>query len=211
MGSLWVLMTDLYGHKWTSSHGLSDASGNWGRALAGITHEQIAIGAQACALSGAAWPPSAPEFRAMCTEGKSGLQIPDPDCAWREAVLASSDLINWKFSHPIVMEAGRLTDWISIRTGRPAAEQVRARFVKRYAELTTKLARGESMVSGQLAIEAAATRTQAAESDLANERLVLQRIRDQGLHKKTPEQIRAELFEKLGIKRKAESRKEKNQ
>lgn len=202
MGKLWELMTDLFGHKWTSVHGLGDDSGNWGRALYGVTAAQINIGAHACSLSGDPWPPSAPEFRAMCTEGKSGLQIPDPLCAWREAVLASSDLINWQFSHPIVMEAGRLTDWISIRTGRPATEQVQARFLKRYAELTTKLARGESLVGGQLAIASALAQSQTAASDSANEKLVLQRVRDQGLADKTPVEVRAELFATLGIKRK---------
>lgn len=201
MEKLWALMTDLYGHKWTSVHGLEDASGVWGKALSGVDKFQIAAGAKACALSGEPWPPSAPEFRSMCFEGGSDLGIPDPIVAWREAVEASSNPATWKFSHPIVQEAGKLADWFSIRTGTPKAETIHNRFLKRYAELTVKLQRGEQLVASQLLLAAEKTLTDVEESEKANEFLIKQRIKDQGLDKKTPAELRAEMLAKMGIKR----------
>lgn len=196
-------MTEMYGHKWTSVHGDSD-SGTWGKVLHDITGLQIAVGMQACASrtdDQAEWPPSAPEFRKMCLAGGSNLGIPDVTAAWREAVNASTDPTQWKFSHPIVQEAGRLADWYSIRHGIPKAETVQNRFNKRYADLAAKLQRGEPLIDGQLLIGQDAIQTELEKSDQANDWLVKQRIKDQGLDNKTPEQLRAEMRAKLGIKR----------
>lgn len=203
MGKLWVLMTDMYGHKWTSVHGEKD-SGTWGKVLHDISGHQIAIGMQACATrtdDQAEWPPSAPEFRKMCLAGGSNLGIPDVAAAWREAVEASSDVINWKFSHPIVHEAARLTDWYSIRNGVPKAETVQNRFNKRYAELTAKMQRGEPLVDGQLLLGQEVQAGALEVSDKLNDMVVKQRIKDQGLDAKSPDELRAELRAKMGIKR----------
>ncbi len=200
MARLWQLMTELYGHKWTSVHGLADESGNWGKVLGGIDGRQLAEGIRRCTQNGDPWPPSAPEFRALCESGRSSLCIPDVASAWREAVEACTDPTVFKFSHPIVHEAARLTDWYSIRTGTPKAETVQNRFNKRYADLTAKLQRGEPLVAGQLLLNQEAALDEIQKSDQANESLIKQRIKDQGLDKKTPEQLRAELREKLGLK-----------
>lgn len=137
----------------------------------------------------------------MCEAGGNSLGIPDVATAWREAVEASSDVINWKFSHPIVQEAAKLTDWYSIRTGTPKAETVQNRFGKRYADLVAKLQRGEPLVDGQKLLNSDQAKSELAKSEEANEYLIKQRIRDQGLSDKTPEQIRKELLAKMGIKR----------
>lgn len=204
MGKLWELMTELYGHKWTSVHGLGDDSGNWAKVLSGINGQQIAAGVKAWIAQGgdlAKWPPGAPEFREMCLAGKSMMGIPDVAAAWREAVEASTEPNNWKFSHPIVQEAAKLTDWYSIRHGVPKAETVQNRFNKRYADLSMKLQRGEPLVAGQLLLSQEAAKTEREKSDQVNDFLVKQRIKDQGLDKKTPDQLRAELLERMGIKR----------
>jgi hypothetical protein len=215
MEKLWVMMAGLYGHKWISSYGTSDIklddagnprpdSGIWGKALAGISGQQIAHGMKLCTLrtgEQAAWPPSAPEFRDMCLAGQSAHGIPDVTAAWREAVEASTDPMNWKFSHPIVQEAARLTDWYSIRTGTPKAETVQNRFNKRYADLVAKLNRGEPLVDGQLQIGHDEAQSLLEKSDHANDWLVKQRIKDQGLDAKSPGELRAELLAKMGIKR----------
>lgn len=215
MEKLWVMMAGLYGHKWLSSYGTSDIklddagnpradSGIWGKALSGISGQQIAYGMKLCTTrtgEQAAWPPSAPEFRDMCLAGQSALGVPTTDAAWREAVEASSDVINWKFSHPIVQEAARLTDWYSIRTGTPKAETVQNRFNKRYADLTAKLQRGEPLVAGQLLISQEAAQDSREKAEAINDQIVKDRIKAQGLHTKTPAQLRAEMLEKLGIKR----------
>lgn len=205
MVRLWELMTELYGHKWTSVHGLGDESGTWAKMMSGISPAQMAAGARAWVNQGgeaAKWPPGAVDLRDMC-RSVSGEQsgIPDVAAAWREAVEASSDVINWKFSHPIVQEAARLTDWYSIRTGTPKAETVQNRFNKRYADLVAKLNRGEALVDGQLQIGNDEAQSLLEKSDHANDWLVKQRIKDQGLDTKSPEELRAELLAKMGIKR----------
>lgn len=215
MEKLWVMMAGLYGHKWISSYGTSDIkldddgnprpdSGIWGKALSGVSGQQIAHGMKLCTLrtgDQAAWPPSAPEFRDMCLSGSSNLSIPEVGQAWKEAVEGSSAPTEFKFSHPIVREAGRLTDWYSIRNGVPKAETVQARFNKRYADLVAKLNRGEALVDGQLQIGHDEAQSLLEKSDHANDWLVKQRIKDQGLDAKSPADLRAELLAKMGIKR----------
>lgn len=204
MEKLWELMTELYGHKWTSVHGIADESGNWGKVFGGITRHQLAAGVRAWTDSGtpeAQWPPDAVTLRELCLIGPSSLNLPSPEKAWREAVEASTDPNNWKFSHPIVQEAARLTDWYSIRTGTPKAETVQNRFNKRYADLTAKVQRGEPLVDQQLLLTQEKAEDEREKAERANDWLVQQRIRDQGLHLKTPAELRAEMLEKLGIKR----------
>lgn len=204
MVRLWELMTELYGHKWTSVHGLGDESGTWAKMMGEFDRHQMAAGARAWVNQGgeaAKWPPGAVDLRDMCRSmmGNS-LSIPDVASAWREAVEASSDVINWKFSHPIVQEAAKLTDWYSIRTGTPKAETVQNRFNKRYADLTAKLQRGEPLVDGQKLLGQEAALDEIQKSDQVNDMLVKQRIKDQGLDQKTPAELRAELRAKLGLK-----------
>lgn len=204
MEKLWELMTELYGHKWTSVHGIADESGNWGKVFGGITRHQLAVGVRAWTQSGtpeAQWPPDAVTLRELCLIGRASLNIPSPEKAWREAVEASTDPNNWKFSDPIVQEAARLTDWYSIRNGTPKAETVQNRFNKRYADLTAKVQRGEPLVDQQLLLTQEKAEDERERAEKANDWLVQQRIRDQGLHLKTPAQLRAEMLEKLGIKR----------
>lgn len=200
MGKLWVLMTEMYGHKWTSVHGESDASETWGKVLHGIDGPQMAAGMKALALSSDPWPPSAPEFRALCEAGRSSLGIPDPAAAWREAIEASTNPTVFKFSHFIVHEAGRLTGWFDIRTGGQKAETLQNRFFKRYAELTAKLQRGEPLSDHQALLNHESCMSALEQSDRANEFLINQRIRDQGLAGKSPAELRAELRAKLGLK-----------
>lgn len=201
MEKLWELMTDLYGHKWTSVHGLADESGNWAKMMGGITKYQLADGVRLWTAAGNKWPPNAVELRELCLTPPSALGVPMPEKAWREAVEASSDPSTWKFSHPIVQEAGRLTDWYSIRTGKPSSDAVEKRFYKRYADLTAKLQRGEPLIDQQLLLSHEAAEDERERSEKINDQLVQQRIRDQGLHLKTPAELRAEMLEKLGIKR----------
>lgn len=201
MARLWQLMAELYGHKWTSVHGLADESGNWGKALGGIDKYQLAAGIRVCTQSGDPWPPSAPEFRAMCLSGGDVQGIPNVADAWREAVEASTAPTEFRYSHPIVREAGRLTDWYSIRTGTPKAETVQNRFNKRYADLVARLQRGEPLVDGQKLIGLDAELGQAGAAQLVGERLADQIAKDQGLHLKTPDELRRGLLEKMGIKR----------
>lgn len=79
---LWERMAALYHHRWTSALGdmpqgddgsLTVAGDTWARGLAGITPEQVGQGVDACLTRSDAWPPTLPEFRALC------LQVPSFD------------------------------------------------------------------------------------------------------------------------------------
>lgn len=59
-------MTEIYGHKWTSSFGDSDGEGTWAKGLADMSGEELKTGFVACVTSGDEWPPSLPKFRVMC-------------------------------------------------------------------------------------------------------------------------------------------------
>jgi len=55
----------------------------WAASLTGITQEQIEAALTKLGLSGASWPPSAPEFRAMC-ENKTTDSWEHKSDAYRE-------------------------------------------------------------------------------------------------------------------------------
>jgi hypothetical protein len=58
----------MYGHKWASSFDDADglASDTWAKGLIGTTPKQLAHGLEACITRNDEWPPTLPEFRAMC-------------------------------------------------------------------------------------------------------------------------------------------------
>lgn len=73
MGTLWTRMGEIYGHRWISAYGeygdgerASSTVETWRKGLTGVTPEQIARGLKTCLERGADWPPTLPEFRAMC-------------------------------------------------------------------------------------------------------------------------------------------------
>lgn len=69
MDFLWGRMTEIYGHKWTSSYGTKPTD-VWSKRLSALSHAEIKRGVMACLESGEAWPPSLPEFVASCKPKK---------------------------------------------------------------------------------------------------------------------------------------------
>lgn len=69
MRRIWQRMAEIYGHRWTSAFGDDAGQGaglTWSKGLAGLAVEQIARGIESAVLSADGWPPTLPEFRAMC-------------------------------------------------------------------------------------------------------------------------------------------------
>lgn len=81
---LWGAMIALFGVRWSSQFGETpDASGQWRQTLSGISRQQVADALSDIRSSGRAWPPTAPEFRAMCLS--AGKPKSDPlEVAWSE-------------------------------------------------------------------------------------------------------------------------------
>ena len=71
---LWERMAAIYGHRWASAYGdaperdgvLTVAGDTWSRGLSGLSPVQLGNGIEDCLASGEPWPPTLPEFRAMC-------------------------------------------------------------------------------------------------------------------------------------------------
>jgi hypothetical protein len=62
-------MAEIYGHRWTSAYGDNPNEGaaqTWAKGLGGIHPRQLADGLRNCLASADPWPPTLPEFRAMC-------------------------------------------------------------------------------------------------------------------------------------------------
>lgn len=69
MRQLWQRMAEVYGHRWTSAYGDDAGKGaglTWAKGLAGLVPAQIGRGLELAVVSAEPWPPTLPEFRALC-------------------------------------------------------------------------------------------------------------------------------------------------
>lgn len=68
--ALWLAMAEIFGPRFTSAFGEDPQGGGgrrWARALAGLDRRAIARGIEACTMARSdPWPPTLPEFRALC-------------------------------------------------------------------------------------------------------------------------------------------------
>jgi hypothetical protein len=72
---LWRFMVMFYGYRWLNSYGEAD-DGTWLTSLHDLTPDQILVGIDTCRLSGKEWPPTLPEFRAMCRPNTPAYHLP---------------------------------------------------------------------------------------------------------------------------------------
>lgn len=81
---IWRALTEIYDTKFTRKHG-ETPSESWLAAVSKLTTEQVQYGLQ-CAfeksvsdyrLDGVSWPPSLPEFIAMCTPPDPPPRLPE--------------------------------------------------------------------------------------------------------------------------------------
>lgn len=113
---LWLRMAEIYGHRWTSAYGVdvsTGAGGTWAKGLAGLSAQQIAAGLGAAMASADPWPPTLPQFRAMClgipTLAAVACQLSKPGAEATPFVrLVWQNLDGWAFRHADQREADRL-------------------------------------------------------------------------------------------------------
>ena len=74
---LWERMAKIYGHKWVGSFGAAD-DGTWLSGLRDVTPSQIGIGLERCRTRSEPWPPTLPEFRALCKSARAPYHRPFP-------------------------------------------------------------------------------------------------------------------------------------
>lgn len=74
----------MYGHRWSSAYGDEIDPGNvWAAVIDGLDEMQIRHGMRELVRQGYDWPPSAPEFRKLCT-GAS-------DVSWEHRRIEAAD------------------------------------------------------------------------------------------------------------------------
>lgn len=160
LDKLWLKMAEMYGHRWTGSFGVSaDQSHAWAAALGGLSGQQIGIGLAALASTQdeqlRRWPPSAPEFRALC-ENKTpeAFGLPTEDAAFREAFTnahpAMADIGKW--SHQAVFHAAKETGFYNLNTLR--TQDSRKLFARNYAIACRMVMAGEVLAEIPLALPA---------------------------------------------------------
>lgn len=169
LDNLWLKMTEMYGRRWTGSFGVSaDQSHAWAATLGGLTKEQMGIGLTALALTRdpqlRKWPPSAPEFRALCENGApEDNGLPSPGQAYREAVRnahpAMAGRAEW--SCDAVYHAVKETGFYELNNLQ--AEASRRLFERNYALAVRDFLAGKPLAAMPKALPetAASTRTEA--------------------------------------------------
>ena len=94
---------------------------------------------------------SLPTFKDLCMINGDDLGLPSALEAYREAAQATTPVTNYKFTHPIVYHAGRLTGWFELRNFEEY--KVFPMFNIEYEKLVQKILNGESIAEPeQLAI-----------------------------------------------------------
>jgi len=81
---LWARMTQIFGHRWTTNQGvstiasgeLSDTAKVWQMGLSSMTLAQTAEGFNRLLKVPSKWPPSLPEFIALCSNLPTGATNP---------------------------------------------------------------------------------------------------------------------------------------
>lgn len=192
---LWVKMTEMYGHRWTSSFGDNpNPDGAWATVLQGLTGQQLAHGLNMLTFMGSRfdWPPAAPTFRELCLSVQpESLGLPDHDTAFNQALAC-------RYRHLVVKAAAEATGVFDLRTGEVNDDRLRKRFGFHYAEMVRRWA--NNIPLSQPVIHAIEHDTGKSLLDLAEdeaEQQLRRRMQAQGLDGLSGAQARELLLAKM--------------
>ena len=194
LDNLWIKMSEMYGHRWTSNFGVSaDPGHSWASVLKGLTGQQIANGLNTLVEKGDEfdWPPPANVFRAMCMQVPG---LPSEAQAWDEARAG-------KYSHPAVRIAAEATSTFDLHGGSNNDKALRQRFERNYAIVMRRAQTGQPL-EGRIAKGVGHDSMRPREQvRLEYSRQEADRIVDILEIPKDPKAARAALLAKLGIRR----------
>ncbi|MBJ2290731.1 hypothetical protein JFT44_12375 [Pseudomonas sp. MF5691] len=194
MDSLWIKMSEMYGHRWTSNFGVSaDPGHSWATVLKGLTGQQIANGLNTLVEKGDEfdWPPPANVFRSMCLQVKG---LPSEAQAWDEARAGT-------YSHPAVRIAAEATSTYDLHSGSSKDKALRQRFERNYAIVMRRAQTGQNLegrIAKGLGHDSMRPREQI---QLEHSRKVADELVATLEIPKDPKSCRALLLAKLGIRR----------
>ncbi len=190
--SLWKTMVQTYGHRWTANFGpVPKPDHAWAKHLTGLTSKQLANGlAQLSSMENDGWPPSAPQFRAMCLQVPG---MPTDDEAWEEA-------LRGVYSHEAVRIAAKATGTWDLKHAKLSDKSLRKVFSRNYAIVKARAAMGKPL-DGEIPKAIAFEEKTPMQVQLAKSH---QEARDlitaQGLPT-NPSQARELLLAKMGLQR----------
>lgn len=194
MDNLWIKMSEMYGHRWTSNFGVSaDPGHSWATVLKGLTGQQIANGLNTLVEKGGEfdWPPPANVFRAMCVQVPG---LPSEAQAWDEAR-------SGRYTHPAVRIAAEATSTYDLHSGSSKDKALRQRFERNYAIVMRRAQTGqplEGRIAKGLGHDSMRPREQIQlehSRKVADDLVAILEI------PKDPQSCRALLLAKLGIRR----------
>lgn len=116
-------MLAIYGHKWDSHLGpcvdaqgkLSDSATTWKQGLSGLKVEKIRQGFDALLRNGCEWPPSLPEFRALCLQsGTNAPSLAEVVQVLVMAVTRQGSLVD-RYRHPLCLALAGELDMYALR------------------------------------------------------------------------------------------------
>lgn len=197
LDKLWLKMTEIYGRRWTGSFGVSaDQTHAWAATLGGLTGAQIGAGLTALAETQdeqlRKWPPSAPEFRALCLEVPG---LPTEDEAWEQA-------LRGEYRHEAVKIAARATGTYDLRTAKLTDKALRQVFSRNYAIVKARAVMGKPL-DGEIPKGIGYDQQTPMQAQYAH---MHREARDLVMSQGIPmdgRQARSMLLSKLGIKREA--------
>lgn len=149
MAKFWTWMIEIYSNKWTGGYG-EKPSKAWSEGLQCINPKEIKLGVDKCVIQGLAWPPSLPEFVALCHYDATDIGAPSIEEAYREACNHGKDIlqdcqggykrtIGKKWSHASVYQAYKLVDGWQFMDSKKQREL----FVSKYEQIIQRLSDGE--------------------------------------------------------------------
>lgn len=104
---VWLRLAEIYGHRLTSAFGDKPPQ-PWIAGIAKLTDQQIRTALGRCVADKIAWPPTLPEFIALCEPRPEDHNLPSLEDAYREAVMLAGDRLAGKPinpSHPAIWHA----------------------------------------------------------------------------------------------------------
>lgn len=190
---LWLKMTEMYGHRWTSSFGdIPKPDSAWAIVLKGLSGQQLANGLNVLVHKGDEydWPPPANVFRSLCLQMPG---LPTEDEAWEQA-------LRGEYRHEIIRIAAEKTGTFDLKAGRLTDKHLRARFNRNFAILRSRAITGKPLTDAIPAGIEHDTRTPMQVQFAQSHREARDLITAQNLPT-DPKQARALLLAKMGIYR----------
>lgn len=129
---LWEVMTESYGHRWTSHVG-EKPNATWKRRLSELTMEQIQRGIDRDFDRGDSWPPSCPEFYELALGGYNDFDMLEPDQAFKAASRR-------QYERPGVYDAVSAIGAYEFQ--RMTADRAKPAFMRAYAKALTRARSG---------------------------------------------------------------------